>query len=261
MELVTKYSSASASDGVKGKPFLWADSHEDFVSSFVDLYAESFSHEVDQCLTSILNSHFGVSMARPIKYLLDHVDEATRKRFAYTYLDPEGLGFRATATVVVRGAAQEERISRNRGRFLISIRTADGCEHPVKFTNQISAVYYLMYLIDRYQKQFSQLAHIKLGNNQAAFVALYHAVYDNITHEEVLRRFQSMLYCEVNGRMSSGREHLIIYDIRRTLSRIFENQEESFLPYAMTAHSHLALRYNNIEFDLPASQLLYFQFN
>ena len=260
MELF-KFSSASVSDDVIGKQVLSANSHKDIVNRFVDLYANSLSREADKCVTSMLSSHFGASMARPIKYLLDHVDDATRKCFASTYLDPMGMGFRASATVVVKHVADSQRTSRNRGLFSIAIRTTDGRELDVKFANQVSLVYYLMFIIDRYHKQYIDLSHLELANNLQAFARLYHAVYDDISHDEVLRRRNSLLYREVNGRLRPGRENQVIYDIRRTLSKVFKDLDESFFPYAMTAQTHLGLRPDKIVFEGEARRLLYFEFH
>ena len=233
---------------------------QDLVIKFIDLSAHPLSAEADKCVTAILSSYYGASMARTLKFLLDHVDEATRKRFAYTYLDPSALACRATAKIVVRPANAGERTSRNKGCILFFIRTSDGQERPIHFTNQVSAVYFLMLLIDRYQKGDNALVPPKLAENSGVFASLYHAVYDNVTHDEVLRKFKSLLYRNVDGRLRTGRLNAVIYDIRRTMAAIFENMDESFFPYAMTLRSHLSLPPCKILFEGSARRLLYFWF-
>jgi hypothetical protein len=48
----------------------------------------------------------------------------------------------------------------------------------------------------------------------------------------------------------------VIYDIRQHLRMLFAPYDESFIPYAMTAHEHLALPPSKIVFEGEAKLLL-----
>ena len=237
-----------------------AANRKDIVNVFVNSYAGSISAEDDKCITSILSSSYGACMARPLKFLLDHVDAATRERFAYTYLDPRSLACRATATVVVSPLPKDERPSGNKGYYLISIRTTKGEVFPVRFAHQVSAIFYLMYLIDCYHKNSIETTLPILERNEMPFISLYHAVYDNISHDEAISCYKALLYRQVDGHLRVGRRYKVICDIRRTLSDIFKTIDESFLPYVMTAQLPLTLPAHKILFEGDAKNLLYFEF-
>ena len=199
------------------------------------------------------------SMARALKFLLDNVDEGVRQRFAYTYLSPQSLACHATATIVVKPATQRERLTPNMGRFLIYVRDVHGNETLLRFASQVSAVVYLMFLIDRRHKT-GDLPPVDLRKNEHVFCALYHAVYEDISHDTVVQRYRNLLYRKVDGHIRTGRKGEAISDIRRQLERAFAPLGESFVPYAMTARSHLSVSPDRINFEAEASRLLYLDF-
>ena len=241
------------------KCVLASETNRDFVSDFVSLYQQRSSVETDKCLTSLLSELYGGSMARALKFLLDNVEEGVRRRFAYTYLSPESLACHATATIVVKPATPQERVTPNMGRFLIYVRDVYGHDTLLRFTGQVSAVFYLMFLVDR-RKKTGNLPPIDLRKNEQAFCSLYHAVYENIGRDTVVQRHRNLLYREVDGHIRTGRKGETISDIRRQLQRAFAPLGESFVPYAMTARSHLCVSPDRINFEAEASRLLYLDF-
>ena len=256
----TKPSSASVSDIVREEYALLLSEQLGIVRDFVNLYRHPASAEADKCLTAFLARFFGTSMSRPMKFLLDNVDETVRRRFAYTYLAPGTLASLATVSVVVRPTRPGERMTPNAGCFLVCLRTLGGEEVRLRFVNQISAVYYIMYLIDRRRKGTASLPHLSLSKNRETLMGLYHAVYDNILHDDVRRRVQALIFRDSGGRFLKGRESQVISDIRHAVAKVFDSLDESFMPYAMTTSSHLALMPDKITFEDSARRLLYFDF-
>lgn len=241
------------------KCVLASEASRTFVSDFVSLYQQRSSVETDKCLTSLLSELYGGSMARALKFLLDNVDEGVRQRFAYTYLSPQSLACHATATIVVRPASLRERVTPNMGRFLVYVRDVHGNDTLLRFASQVSAVFYLMFLIDRRHKT-GDLPPIDLRKNEQVFCALYHAVYENIGCDTVEQRYRNLLYRKVDGHIRTGRKGEAVSDIRRQLERAFAPLGESFLPYAMTARSHLTVSPDKIVFEGLASRLLFLDF-
>ena len=243
----------------RDKCVLTSETNRNFVNDFVSLYQQRSSVETDKCLTALLSELYGGSMARALKFLLDNVDESVRLRFAYTYLSPQSLACHATATIVVKPATQQERVTPNMGRFLIYVRNSHGDDTLLRFASQVSTIFYLMFLVDR-QHKAGDLPPIDLRKNEHAFCALYHAVYEDIRHDTVVQRYRNLMYRKVDGHIRTGRKGETISDIRRQLERVFAPLAESFVPYAMTARSHLAVPPDKIIFEGQANRLLYLDF-
>lgn len=193
--------------------------------------------------------------AKAIKFLLERVDSNTRLEFIKLFAKPERQAQLATAKIIVRQTMKGTRRTGNTGQFQIFVQTDNGDLKLVHFTNQISTVYYLLYLIDRRQKQ-GQLPPLCLTENKKRFVELYHMTYDNITHEEVLRRYNGLLFRKEGEMLRAGRKNEVIYDIRRHLNALFNSFSENYQPYAMTANNHLAISSDRILFEDGAEELL-----
>lgn len=225
----------------------------------VGLYQQRSSAETDKYLTILLSELYGGHTGRAIKFLLDNASDDVRLRFIRTYLSPQSLARYATATIVVKPAAREERLTPNMGRFLVFLRAANGCETLLRFTNQASTVFYLMHLVDRKQKA-GVLPPMDLRRNEHSFCALYHAVYEHRGEDDVAQRYRNLLYRVVGGQVRAGRKGAVISDIRRSLEQAFHSLSESFFPYAMTARSHLSVSPDRIVFEGGARVLLTLSF-
>lgn len=236
-------------------PLLDSISEKDFFNPF----CHQASEDVDKSLTTILKELYGANLARGIKFLLDNVDEKVQQRFSFTYLTPETLSCHVNSLIEVRPTTKEERLTPNIGRFVISVCTADGEKKQLRFANQISTVYYLMYLINRKQKE-GVLPVIDLARNKPPFVTLYHAVYDKISHEDAQCRHHHLLYRVVNGRIRAGRKAEIENDIRHHLAQTFASTGDSPIPYGMSSHRNLTVSPEMIVFQGEARRLLYIQF-
>ncbi len=231
-------------------------------ASFSDI-TELFSmspDEMDKQVTSILNELYGISFARAIKFLFDNVDLTVKKRFANTYMAPETLACQVTSHIEVEATSQAERLSPNIGRYVISVCTNDGRKFQLHFANQVSTVYFLMYLIDRKLKS-GILPVIDLARNKSTFVSLYHAVYDKISHTAAQLKHQQLLYRVVGGKIRAGRKAEIEYDIRRQLALAFSILGDSPIPYGMSRHRHLTVSPDKIVFVGTAHRLLYLEFS
>ena len=233
------------------KTRLSAYEEEELITMFLARCGEG--KEVVDVLRRLFDNH----AAEAIQFLLERADEETIERFSSTFLDPMDLAHRATAKIVVRRTNKLMRLTKNSGRYQVFTQKNDGKEIPLKFTHQASLVYYLMYLIDRWQRPDTPvLSVLKLNGRVDAFEKLYHLVYD-IKDEDLAKKVQTLLYREDSyGRMRVGRERECVYDIRKCLQKNFASYEESYFPYAMTATSHLTIGRDNIVFDDDAQELL-----
>ena len=234
---------------------------EDFASVFIGFYDSEIhsAAETEKLVTDLLSEMYGGDMGRTLQFLLSHVSQAVVRTFAYTYLSPQSLANRASMTVVVRPVAAGERCTLTMGRFAVELRKADGtAAGPVSFSSQVAKVLYIMHLIDRKQKP-GLLPPLRLETNEEPFVRLYHAVYDQ-RDEDVRRRYRQLLYREVDGKVRVGRKGAAISDVRRHLAEAFRWKNESFVPYAMTARSHLAIPADRIVFEGKAKSLLCLRF-
>ena len=215
--------------------------------------------ELNPELEEALHTLYDAEAARAIRFLLNDASEETISRFAYTFLEPERLAVKAGVDIIVRPIADKRLMKGNIGHYLIFTQKHN-TETLLKFTNQASCVYYLMYLIDRKQHANGPLPILNLRRNMDSFIRLYQLVYD-IHHDSVLERFRQLLYREdVLGMKRVGRERECIFDIRTHLKQHFESYRESYFPYAMTAHSHLSVSTEHIRFEDKAQKLLDLEF-
>ena len=190
--------------------------------------------------------------------LLRKADTETIKQFADSYLG-QGVTVYANVDIVVRRNDDLERMTGNIGRYIIYTRKGkDGEEKLLKFTNQASTVYYLMFLISRCQQDCP--AFVELRKNRDSFLELYRQVYDEPDSTLVYKYTNLLIREDKNNVKHAGRLHEIIYDIRRHLVWRFDEYDETFLPYAMTARQHLTVSADHIHFEGEAQQLLNLKF-
>ena len=190
--------------------------------------------------------------------LLRKADTETIKQFADSYLG-QGVTVYANVDIVVRRNDGLERMTGNIGRYIIYTRKGkDGEEKLLKFTNQASTVYYLMFLISRCQQDCP--AFVELRKNRDSFLELYRQVYDEPDSTLVYKYTNLLIREDKNDVKHAGRLHEIIYDIRRHLVWRFDEYDETFLPYAMTARQHLTVSADHIHFEGEAQQLLNLKF-
>ena len=190
--------------------------------------------------------------------LLRKADTDTIKQFADSYLG-QGVTSYANVDIVVRRNDGLERMTGNIGRYIIYTRKGkDGEEKLLKFTNQASTVYYLMFLISRCQQDCPTF--VELRKNRDSFLELYRQVYDEPDSTLVYKYTNLLQREDKNGVKHAGRLHEIIFDIRKHLAYRFEDYDETFLPYAMTARQHLTVSADHIYFEGEARQLLNLEF-
>ena len=190
--------------------------------------------------------------------LLRKADTETIKQFADSYLG-QGMAVYANVDIVVKKNDGLERMTGNIGRYIIYTRKGkDGEEKLLKFTNQASTVYYLMFLISRCQQDCP--AFVELRKNRDSFLELYRQVYDEPDSTLVYKYTNLLIREDKNGVKHAGRLHEIVYDIRKQLVFRFDEYDETFLPYAMTARQHLTVSADHICFEGEAQQLLNLKF-
>jgi len=236
-----------------------ATEEKGYVKDFRAFLLSHSQEEVDKYFSKTLQELYGSATARALSFLLGHVDRPVKLRFAHTYMVPETLACHVSSDIVVEAAGQEERVSPNIGRYVISVRSSDGTKVPLRFSYQVSAVYYMMHLIER-KKKGGDLPVIDLFRNKESFVFLYHAIYDNITHTAAQQRHQQLLYRVSDGRFQAGYKSTVECDIRRQLSRAFSRIGDSPIPYGMSSRRHLAVGPERIVFEGEARRLLTLQF-
>lgn len=206
------------------------------------------SPELEEVIKHLQNSR----AAEAIIYLLNYALPEVKKSFLNNFLSPDELARRANVKIIVRRRENERKMRGNIGNYLIFTKKDDEEEQLLRFTHQASCVYYLMYLIDRYQRS-GFLQPLDLAINKCEFMRLYQRVYD-ISSKELEIRYQNLLYREENGRIRVGRTRELIYDIRMHVEEHFMGYDEAAAPYLMTAYRHLEIGSEHIVFedvDLP----------
>jgi len=238
------------------------ESYQDTVIRFVGLcekVRDEQDKESERELKDMLQELFlNKDFVSALMMLLGNADSETIRRFADSYLG-QNMAQYATVDIVVRKNDNLERMTGNIGRYLIYTRKGeDGEEKLLRFTNQASTVYYLMFLISRCQQE--NPAFVELGKNRDSFLELYRQVYDE--HDSTLvYKYTTLLYRENKwGVKHAGRLHEIVYDIRRHLASRFDEYDEMSQPYAMTARQHLTVSPAHIRFEGEAQQLLQIEF-
>lgn len=257
----TKLSTASVPDGVREEYAQLVEPQQALVSDLAGFYERPFSADFDKYLTQLLSSLYGAGISRAMKFLFESADDGTRRRFANIYLSPATMATLATAKVVVCPAEAAGGGRSSKAHYDILLLTDDDKELPVKFPSRLATVYYLMYLIHRYNKGLDTPPSLLLASNKLKFAALFHTVYDGIPHSDVLSRYQSLLYQEGNGRWHAGRQSVVVSEIRRTLATVLKDSDQNFMPYIMTVNSQMAIQPEMIVFEDAAQRLLFFDFN
>lgn len=211
---------------------------------------------VEACLLNFF-PHDMVAI-RAMMCLLETADEATIWHFAHTQLSPQDIATQSTVSVTVIPNPRASSSWGNTGNFFIVTQKEGQEKKTLHFTNQASAVYYLMFLIHRYNES-EGMTPVCLNKNRETFIQLYHQVYD-IAEEKLKRRVQHLLFREVDGATRTGRQNDIRRDIRLHFEDVFMSYNESFRPYIMTAREHLSIPHHLIHFEGEAQRLLDFTF-
>ena len=212
--------------------------------------------ELNMMLKDLYHDRFFV---RSLIFLLKKSDAETIKQFAASYIGDDEAQY-ASVDIMVRKNDMLERITGNIGHYLVYTRKGeDGEEKLLRFTNQVSMIYYLMFLISRCQKS-RQKDFVELRKNQDPFLELYRQVY-NEPETTLLFKYKNLLNREDQyGNIRAGRLNEVIYDIRLHLQERFKEYDESFMPYAMTARHPLTVPPERIRFEGEAQQLLCLEF-
>ena len=217
---------------------------------------------VSQKLDEFLRDFYGKEAGKIIEFLLKKASPEVRQEVAANYFDADYMGRIATVDIVIKKSGIWGRWG-NQGKYQIYTRKgAKGEETLLKFTHQVSAVYYLLYLIDcvnnfkMYDDVSRKLPPIPLYRNKPAFVEIYVKVY-GLSLSKIDERYRKLLYREDElGRMRVGRESETTSDIRKTLAKVFEKYNESYVPYTMNSQKHLNISPERIKFDGDAKDLL-----
>lgn len=221
-------------------------------------YQTSLSSTERQAVEKILSESFSRDAVQALMCLLRTADESTVCHFACTQLFPSDAAQDASVSVVILPNPNAHSGWGNMGRFYILTQKEEGQATSLHFTNQASAVYYLMFLIHRLQGKDNP-APVSLSKNRETFIRLYHQVYD-IADWKLRERVEHLLHREVDGNMRAGRQGDLRRDIRKHLEDAFLPYNESFQPYAMTARKHLTVPPRLIRFEGEAQRLLEFNF-
>lgn len=225
------------------------------VSSQMEIRSGAQPLYSDRDLSQTVHNLFSNHAAEAILFLLRQVEPEQQREFFKAFLSPENLAGYAHVDIIVRRIEHDGMMSGNRGRYLIYTSKDGSEEQLLKFTHQASCVYYLMFLIDRKQKE-GILGPIDIVDNSMAFYALYRQVYD-ISDDDLFRRIENLKQRrDEHGYYRVGRLKETIYDIRKRVQERFVDYDESFLPYVMTANTHLAVSPDRIQFVGEAGHLL-----
>ena len=216
------------------------------------------TRDQEQTMMSVLFASYDKGSAQAISFLLHHVPTTVVRQFSYNHLYSPHQNQEAKTEILVRPIPDESTMRGNTGRYLIYLRHEDGTEQCLKFTNKSATVYYLMYLIDRHQKE-GFLTPLSLEDNKSAFTELYCLTYD-ITRAKALERCENLIQRMVDNKYRVGRVNEVIYDIRHHLASAFCEYNDNYRPYAMTARTHLAVPACKIHFQGEAETLLQMNF-
>lgn len=226
---------------------------EEFINQCIKARNENDSvllSDVNDRLKSIFE-HLSLNTFR---HFLSNCSDELIREFMYALLQPEVLEEKAMVNIIVKRIENEGMMQGNTGRFLIYTKKDEEKPLQLKFTHQISAVFFLMYLIDHTNREHDKNS-IDLHYNKVPFVELYHKVY-YIAHDTAETRFKSLLYRESRGEIRAGRTNEIIYDIKLQMAKAFKAYDESYFPYLMSAGRHLTVKKERIIFDEDAKELL-----
>lgn len=231
---------------------------EDKVERIVSSWAFAdghYSREVEWDIETILRHRLGRQALEALRNFLYNSDEATVQDFVDSLMSPDDLAERASAKIIIKPMTDMSLVRGNTGFFVIYTQKDDSEPIQLKFLHQVSAVFYLMYLIDHVNRQHGT-GIIDLRRNRDEFTSLYQSVYD-INRGEAYNRYEQLLFRENrHGEIRAGRVNEVIYDIKKHVSQAFTAYDESCRPYVMTARSHLTVSSDRIHFEDEAKGLL-----
>ena len=229
-----------------------ADEFVELLENYQSKRTSTARGAVENCLLNF----FPCAAVGAMVDLLEAADENTVQHFVQKHLSSKSVAERASVSVNIVPNPNPSACWGNNGNFFI-VTQKEGLEtKKLHFTNQASAVYYLMYLIHRY-KESEGMTPVSLSKNRETFKQLYQQVYD-VSNATVEKRLNDLLRREVNNTTRAGRLNAIRYDIRLHFEDVFTSYDESFRPYIMTAREHLAVPHHLIHFEGDAQRLLNF---
>ena len=231
-----------------------------FVEQVLLFQKEEKSSYARKAVEDVLSDFFPRNAVQGFLCLLKTAEENTVLRFACTQLfSSEEVAQQASVSVVIQPNPHSIGSWGNTGRFFIVTKKDEEEEQQLHFTNQASAVYYLMHLIHRLQVADDELTPVSLGRNRETFIQLYHQMYD-IADGKLRERVERLLHREVDGMKRVGRQNDLRRDIRKELEKQFVNFGESCKPYAIGANTPLTVPTHLIRFEGEAQRLLEYKF-
>ena len=207
----------------------------------------------EQMLKHVLKGFVHIEIQNTFMSMLWHAHVRDVELVAQSLMKTDELAKIASVDVIVH--KNDEAPRGNLGRYVISLRNEKRSFGRLKFTNKNSMIYYLMFLIDRKQKE-GKLTPLSLSSNKEAFIQLYKKVYDGILYEKIKERVAKLILRKSGEIFHAGRLNETIFDIRKHLEEAFLFFNESFCPYAMTADNHLTISADRIQFVGEAEKLV-----
>lgn len=200
----------------------------------------------------ILNNSVGVSDKLWETVFSSMLSAKSQKEFFNVCIDRYTLGKRSTMKIKVK-QEDDNRIKQNHGKYYVVLEQGNGREDIVlDFKNQPTAVIYIMYLIDRKNKD-GKVERLNLDKNLAEFTKLYHMIYGrHIDPDKIQSHINNLIAQEVKSesgesiQMKTGRLKQCYEDISDVLDSKM-GMIENPLPFKVNARTHLTIPAANIE--------------
>lgn len=237
--------------------FLKEKSKGNWIDNFITICKLNKETPTDQGMSIIKNSLkavFGSDAVNAILYFLNKInDEKDYGDFARNFLDVSALAEKANVNVIVKHITDGSKIKQNAGSFQIFTQKENSPLKRLDFANKPTYIIYLMYLIDKYNRKDKAL-YMNLIKNKEQFNSLFHSVY-GYPIAQAATEFDKLQWRIVDGKRRKGRINQCITDLRQKLAETFIDYQESYLPYSLSAKTHLAVPANKIIFEGDAIEL------
>lgn len=200
----------------------------------------------------ILNNSVGVSDKLWETVFSSMLSAKSQKEFFNVCIDRYTLGKRSTMKIKVK-QEDDNRIKQNHGKYYVALEQGNGREDIVlDFKNQPTAVIYIMYLIDRKNKD-GKVERLNLDRNLAEFTRLYHMIYGkHIDPDKIQSHINNLIAQEIKSesgeyiQMKTGRLKQCYEDISDVLDSKM-GMIVNPLPFKVNARTHLTIPAANIE--------------
>lgn len=237
--------------------FLKEKSKDNWIENFITICKLNKEKPTDQGKSIVQNSLkdlFGSDAVNAILFLLNKInDDKDYGDFARNFLDVSALAEKANVNVIVKHITDESMIKQNAGYYQIFTQKEDSPVKRLDFANKPTYIIYLMYLIDKYNRKDKALS-MNLIKNKEQFNSLFHSVY-GYPIVQAATEFDKLQWRIVDGKRRRGRINQCITDLRQKLAETFIDYQESYLPYSLSAKTHLAVPANKIIFEGDAIEL------